>query len=157
MEPGTYPELFYSVWFYIPQQYTVAWWLNMFQLHALGNNDRIANAVVLFVNTSTEKMRFHLQLSDQFNNNPGSWDSQIDMPIGKWFLVEMRVRSGTNMDGAVQVWQDGVEIFNVSGVTNNAVGYVYQWYVNAYGQWVSPSPVVLYIDDAVISTARVAQ
>lgn len=130
----------------------------MFQLHAVTSTDRIANAVVLFANnTSTGKMRFHLELNDLFKNNPSAWDAAVEMPIGKWFLVEMRVRSGTNSNGEVQVWQDGIEIFNVSGVTNNAGGYVYQWYVNAYGQWVSPSPVIYYIDDAIISTARVAQ
>jgi hypothetical protein len=79
------------------------------------------------------------------------------MPIGRWFNVEMRMKCAANGQGVVQVWQDGVEIFNLPNVTTNQpdANAHCHWMVNAYGQWMVPSPTVIYVDDLVISTTRV--
>jgi hypothetical protein len=53
------------------------------------------------------------------------------------------------------VWQDGTEIFKLEGVKTRYSNGDCQWSVNNYGTGISPSPVVIYADDAIISKTRV--
>ena len=168
-EPRQNTDYYYSVWFFIPQPFN-AWpdgpsggqgWLNLFQFHSVSNAGRVHSGVVLFgrSNPTTGKNYFQLFLSPDFGNNIGPLNSPVDMPFGRWFNVEMRMKCAANRQGLVQVWQDGVQIFNLPNVTTNqpdADAYCH-WMVNAYGQYILPSPTVIYVDDVVISTGRVWQ
>ncbi len=53
------------------------------------------------------------------------------------------------------MWQDGVEILNLEGVRTRYDNGDCQWSANNYGEYVTPSPVVIYIDDLAISQTRV--
>jgi hypothetical protein len=60
-------------------------------------------------------------------------------------------------DGKLIVWQDGVELFNLSNIKTGYPlpgGYT-NWAVCNYSEKVTPSPTVIYVDDAVVSTTRV--
>ena len=168
-EPRQNTDYYYSVWFFIPQPFN-AWpdgpsggqgWLNLFQFHSVSNAGRVHSGVVLFGRShpTTGRNYFELFLSPDFGNNISPLNSPVDMPFGRWFNIEMRMKCAANRQGLVQVWQDGVQIFNLPNVTTNqpyADAYCH-WMVNAYGQYMLPSPTVIYVDDVVISTGRVWQ
>lgn len=162
-EPSNFKELYYSVWYFIPQRYEIlthpcCGWLNLFQFHALNASERVANGVVLFVNTrkSTGGMYFRLSINPRFLPDKNEFRSPIDLPIGRWFNVEVRFRCAAHHRGAVQVWQDGVQIFHLENVTTGLPGKsTCHWGINDYGQYILPSPVVIYVDDAAISRNRI--
>jgi chitodextrinase len=167
-EPRRNTDLYYSVWYFIPQAFN-GWpngqgegWLNMFQFHSVSETGgRTHSGVVLFgrSNRNTGANYFELSLSSDYGNNIGALNSPVNMPIGRWFNVEMRMKCAANRQGVVQVWQDGQEIFNLQNVTTNRSesDADCHWMVNAYGQWFVPSPTVFYVDDLIISTTRVWQ
>ena len=169
-EPRQNTDYYYSVWFFIPQLFDVypegpdrgQGWLNMFQFHSVRDTgERVHSGVVLFgrSNPIARTNYFELFLSPDFGNNIDPLNSPLAMPIGRWFNVEMRMKCAANGQGVVQVWQDGVQIFNLPNITTNqpdADAHCH-WMINAYGQFISPSPTVIYVDDVVISTGRVWQ
>ena len=66
--------------------------------------------------------------------------------------METYLRCAGDTSGQFSVWQDGVQIYDFPNVqTRYGDG---EWSVNNYSDGISPSPVITYMDDAVISTAR---
>jgi hypothetical protein len=159
------PTLFYSVWLYFPTNQNFAprgypghGWLNVIQFHSLvpkTGMGRIANAVVLFVENNGTSMRFYLETSPQFGNKLSRWSFPSNIPIARWFNIEMRLKASSGKNGEVQVWQDGEEMVNAKSLNTIAAGHTYQWYVNAYGQYQMPSPLIMYADDFSVSKARI--
>jgi hypothetical protein len=162
-ESRQYSELYYSVWYYVPQRYTTGW-ANWFQWKSRTstNNDPIFFLDVR--NRATNGNMFFyltwwngLQIEGPAPGQSGyrTWTAPVDIPVGRWFNVEARYVCDGGFGGAVQVWQDGVEIFNLSGVRTRYVDGTCEWAVNNYGSEINPSPSTIYIDDAVISTTRI--
>jgi hypothetical protein len=82
------------------------------------------------------------------------WLSPIEIPVGRWFHVEMRYVCAGDFTGAIQVWQDGVEIFKLESIRTRYPNGDCRWAISNYGEKISPSPVVIYADDAVVSKTR---
>jgi hypothetical protein len=85
-----------------------------------------------------------------------AWESPQDIPVGRWFQLQARQACTGDFSGAIEVWQDDVEIFNLTGVRTRYPDGDCQWAVNNYGTDIAPSPVVLYIDDAAIGLSKIA-
>ena len=162
-------ELYYSAWYLIPHRYRLepGGWTNWFQFKSRMAFLPWRHDPIFLIGWrnfgSSDGMHFLLQWWGGLTiegPRPGqhgerSWVSSIEMPIGRWFHLEARYVCAGDFNGAIQVWQDGVEIFNLQGVkTRHAIADC-RWAVNNYGEKLSPRPVVIYVDDAVISTARV--
>ena len=170
-EPQQHPDLFYSVWFYLPERLTVApstGWMNLFQFNSklAGHIDADPFFFLDVFNTpGTGAMRFRLtwwagQTSE--GPYPGQsgyrvWDSPQDIPVGRWFQVQARQLCAGDFTGAIQVWQDDVELFHLAGVKTRYPAGDCQWAVNNYGTDIAPASVVMYIDDAAISTRAVSR
>ena len=84
----------------------------------------------------------------------GSWTQDVaDVPVGRWFHLEAYYRKAVDDSGRVAVWQDGVQILDLDGVrTANSDDLA--WSVNNYGAHIDPGDVLVYADDATISTSR---
>ncbi len=151
--------VYLSAWLYLPSRYTAqnSGWLNLFQTHTHTASGTKPNTPSLFIrNRPTGEMFLNLQ-----NRVTGTWpwrtfDSAINVPVAQWFNIEMYVLHRADNSGRIVVWQDGVRIFNVTGQTGLAgANPGYHWGVNAYGAGMTPSPVVIYVDDFVISKTRI--
>ena len=53
--------------------------------------------------------------------------------------------------GQLRCWQDGTLLWDLSGISTKYPDGDNTWSVNNYSSDVSPSPVVIYVDDASIS------
>ena len=78
-----------------------------------------------------------------------------DIPVGQWFQVEVYHRSRGDNTGAITVWQDGVELFDVQGVQTRYLEGDIQWSINNYTDNIRADTVTLYVDDMIISKARI--
>jgi hypothetical protein len=161
-------ELYYSAWYFVPQHYRLepGGWTNWFQFKS-----RIAplpwrHDPIFLIGWRNVGPRdaIHLRLAwwhgltiegPQPGQHGGRfWVSPIEMPIGRWFHLEVRYVCAGDFSGAIQVWQDDVEIFNLEGVKTRHAMADCRWAINNYGENLSPRPVVVYVDDAVIATSR---
>jgi hypothetical protein len=162
-EPGNpqYPDLYYSVWYYIPQIFQVTgnqvgsdYW-NVFQWKSkyfLGGEERTDPTWVLNVgNRPNGAMYFYLY--DEINKRSYS-QTLRNLPVGKWFHVEAFAHRATDNSGHLTFWQDGAQIFDLSGVQTSLGGEL-QWSVDSYTRSLIPNTAKIYVDDAVISIRRI--
>ena len=82
------------------------------------------------------------------------WLSNIEIPVGRWIKVETRYKSAGDFTGAIQMWIDGVEVWAIENVRTRYSNGDTIWSATSYGQGLSPSPIVIYVDDVVISRAH---
>lgn len=167
-EPATGEPLYYSAWYYFPEQVRVTGNWNLFQFKS---------KTFEFSDDGDSGVFWKL---DVRNNQHGemalilSWKGPIEgpragdgvkarqyyqtlatLPVREWVHVEIYLRQSEAFDGQVTVWQDGVEIFNMDNVRTRFPGGDQIWSVNNYGKGLLPNPTTLYIDDTVISRERV--
>ena len=159
-------ELYYSVWYFVPQRYTVnaGGWTDWFFYKSTtpgGKNDPFF--LMGWQNTASGGMQLNLYWWQSAategpfpgTGGPRTWVSPIELPIGRWFQLEARYVCAGDFTGAIQVWQDGVEIFKLEGIRTRYPDGTCVWAVANYGANISPSPHVIYIDDVVVSKTRV--
>lgn len=88
--------------------------------------------------------------------------SDVNIPVGQWFHLEMRYVWNDQHQGRSTLWVDGVQVWDLNGICTSADNLVYkqeprQWAVNHYlsaGGNDSGRTTWIFVDDAVISTSR---
>jgi len=105
----------------------------------------------------------------------------LNLPVAQWTHIEVFLKEWphdvTPFQGRFTVWQDGVQMFDLGGPTDNSCGLGAgncpittkygddtngtnfchgnnAWSVNIYDDGISPDPGVIYIDDAIVSQTR---
>ena len=153
-EPRSQDELYYSVWYYFPERYQIEQWWNVLQFKSsvAGTNKNDPFFILNVGNRNNGDMYFYLYNGYQKT----SYQQRLtDIPVGQWFQVEVYHRSRGDNTGAITVWQDGVELFDVQGVQTRYLEGDIQWSINNYTDNIRADTVTLYVDDAVISQTRV--
>jgi hypothetical protein len=152
-EPQNNRELYYSVWYYIPRQYSAPNYWNVFQWKSKVSSSQTDPFFVLNIgNRSSGNMYFYLY--DWQQRQSYSQTAQ-DIPIGRWFQVEAFYRCAGDNTGRVTFWQDGLVLFDVNNVRTRYANGDCQWSVDNYSSSLNPSPATIYIDDAVISLTKI--
>ena len=152
-ETRSQEELYYSVWYYLPERYEVDQWWNVLQFKSSTDDGRNDPFFILNVgNRDNGDMYFYLYNRPQQRSYP---QNLRDIPVGRWFQVEVYHRSRGNDTGAITVWQDGVELFDVQDVPTRYPDGDIQWSVNNYTDNIRADTITLYVDDAIISKTRV--
>jgi hypothetical protein len=142
--------LYYSAWYYIPQEVTVRDWWALMEWKSAGSYN--AKFAVYVDNRPDGQM--YLLLGRGQDSGGGSWRQDLkNVPVGQWFHLEAYYRKASDNTGQITIWQDGVQILgvvNVQTANSSDLG----WAVTNYGAQLSPSNVTIYVDDAVINTYR---
>jgi Polysaccharide lyase len=148
---------YYSAWYYIPSGTQPQDWWNVWQWKSTynGSTDYSVPMHVLDIRErSTGQLSLQLiyrpDLTDKIN-----YSQTIKfVPTDQWFQIEAYYKKGYNHNGQVIIWQDGTEIFNLSGVQTTESDNTIYWSVNHYTDNIVPNLCSIYIDDAAISTKR---
>lgn len=151
----TYAEVFWSVFIYqttfIDTRRGWCQWyehisdgsaINMTKLELTNNAGNTANVLRSWVN--------NLQRDD----------GTTELPLGEFFNLEARVKFDNTSAGEFQVWINGVEEFNLTGVTQpGATSWNTLYPVMLYGQNADPPNImgeaVMYWDDLIIADERI--
>ena len=159
-------ELYYTAWYFVPQVYTVDqaaggstnWW----QTKSTTATQNDPFFLIGWFNPSAGVMRQQLVWWGPATEGPAAgqngqrtWNSPINVPIGRWFKHEVRLVNAGDFTGAIQVWQDGVEIFHLEGVKTRYPTGTLEWGLANYASSISPSPYYFYADDVAVSTTRI--
>jgi hypothetical protein len=173
-----YRELYASVWFYIPTRYgltadpNIGQYWDIFQFKSRSTDGRNDPFWMFSADTGPDG-NYYLRAGWGWGGVqvPGpyvissiggkNYSQQIvPLPVGRWAHLEAFIRQSNGFDGAVTLWQDGVELFDFQNVRTGYENCSYSswcveqyWSVNNYSDGLSPSPSVLYIDDAAIATS----
>jgi hypothetical protein len=149
-ETRAHDQAYYSAWYYFPTQYDIAdsgWW-NIFQWKSsVGSANDAFWTVGPWKRTNGD---LYLTLYD-WQNRVLRHQTVADIPVGEWFHLECLYVKGSNWDGQVQCWQDGNELWNLTGINTLYPNGDLGWSINNYGEGISPTPIIIYTDDATIS------
>lgn len=152
-EPRANSQLYYSVWYYFPQTYSVSNWWNVFQWKSRTATDDNQPFFVLNVGNQPDgTMYFYLY---DWQQRVAYQQSIKDIPVGQWIHVEAFYRCAGDTTGQVTFWQDGIQLFDLQTVQTRFEDGDCQWSVDNYSDSLTPNPVTIYVDDAVISTTRI--
>lgn len=150
LEPQNHSDLYYSVWYYLPQRYipngNPPWW-NVFQWKSKrgGTSDPFFSLNV--GNRQDGSMYFYL-----YNQNSKlSYSQSIkNIPDGQWSRVEAFYKCAGDNGGRVIFWQDGQQIFDIPSVQTRYPDGDCEWSVNSYSSSLNPTSATIYVDDAAI-------
>jgi hypothetical protein len=166
LEPQTYSDLYYTVWYYFPQRYSVngspSWWnVLAWKSHIPGGADSpfFILSVGNLSTTDGTTGPMYLYLYNQntqtaYTQTPPPGLSPKFIPEAQWFRLDAFYRCAADNTGHVTIWQDGQLMFDVPNVP---MGTRYpngdcQWSINNYSNSLSPSTATIYVDDAAICT-----
>ncbi len=149
---GTLPQdAYYSVWMYIPTNYTIGNYWNLFEFQ--GRSDPADPATQVFLWSLDVARRSDGQMSWYV------WDWQRShqlnpavstvAPVGRWFRVEAFMHQATDNSGDVKFWVDGVLLLEASGVSTLTSDWLY-WAVGGAAIDITEQPAEVFLDDAAI-------
>jgi hypothetical protein len=159
---------YYSCWFYFPRVYSPAWW-NIFQFKARTGDAQVdpfwflqigkrANGNMYLYLTWWNQLWPLRQIEGPHQGEFGGQDyhqTLKDVPTAAWMHIEVYLRQSSAFDGQIIAWQDGEQLFNLTNIRTTYPASGNEWSIDNYSDQIEPSPTVIYIDDAVISTSRV--
>lgn len=149
---------YYSAWYYIPSGTVPAEWWNIWQWKSTydGNSDNSQRIFSIGARPLNGGLGLYMvqRLPDgsKVNHN-----STRNIPLDQWFHIEGYYRQAFDMTGQVIVWQDGVEVFNITNAQTVLNDLTVDWSVNNYSNQISPSPCTIYVDDIAVSSSRIGQ
>jgi hypothetical protein len=149
-EPQTYPQLYYSAWYYFPGRCipdgSPSWWnvLSWKSHHSAGNDPFFALNIG---NRPDGPMYFYLYNQD----SKISYDQALEViPERRWTRLEAFYVCAGDNTGHVTLWQDGVQIFDIQNVQTRYSDGDCEWSLNNYSNFLNPRIATLYVDDAAI-------
>lgn len=148
---------YYSAWYYIPGGTHPQDWWNIWQWKSTynGNTD---SSVPMYILDMTEnnagQLALRLIYRPDIKDKVLYRQDNMTVPTDQWVQIEAYYKKGTSNNGQVIVWQDGVEIFNLSGVQTTEKDNTVYWSLNNYTDRIEPHNTTIYVDDAAISTER---
>jgi hypothetical protein len=165
-EPMSGWPLFYSAWFYLPRYHEIDdfWNLIQFKSKRFDGVRGVFWVVDLEDRPTGEDMYLKLRWKgDTLGPHADSrvrarrvyTQNRVNVPLRRWFHIEIYVRQSSTYDGRIVVWQDGTRIYDIDRVRTRWPRGDQRMSMNAYSNGVLPPTATLYVDDAVISTTRV--
>lgn len=157
--------LYYSAWFYFPKRVDVgtAWNIWQYKGKPLGGTSKLYWKLDVRNRVDGEMVVYLIWKGDSIQG-PYSTDGlgaaiyqqqAVALPVAQWVNLEVYLKQSGDFDGEIQVWQDGIELFHLTDIRTKHPGGTQNWSVNNYGSALSPSTVVMYVDDAAISASRI--
>lgn len=153
-EPERRPAAYFSAWYYVPRRYIVDQWWNIFQFKS-ESEDKSRTDPFWVVNVGNRaRGGMFLYLRDERAGR--TYGQRLkNFPARRWVHLEAFLRQSANATGRLVLWQNGVKLFDLQGITTTFPGGAQHWSVNNYGDGIRPTPATIFVDDAAISTARV--
>ena len=152
---------YYSAWYFIPTYVDVQDWWTIMQWKSTYDRDPNHSIRVFSVSVQDTQDGLRLALNqrpranEEDNNNVIYTQRIKPLPISQWFQIEAFYLRGEDNAGQVILWQDGVELYNLQGVTTVFSDRTIYWSVHNYSTHLKPSPFSIYIDDVAISKIQV--
>jgi len=157
---------YYSAWFYFTAFHDVADFWNLVQLKSENGLGMKQPFWVLDVVPRTNRKVLHVRLrwkgqsrgphfSDEKPAKKFYLQNLKNVPIRRWFNVEIYLRQSGRFAGRLIVWQDGARIYDLVNVRTHLPNGDQRISVNNYSNGLDPPESTLFIDDVVISTTRV--
>jgi hypothetical protein len=144
-------DAYFRVWMYIPQNYTIGQYWNVFEFQGRTDPATPSSYVYLWSldlkQASSGAMSWYLYDTPRARNVP---TATIVAPIGRWFLVEAFMHQATDNTGQVTFWIDDNLLVDVTGVSTVPTMWL-SWNVGGSASNITQQPAEIFLDDAAIT------
>lgn len=152
---GNLEDAYYSAWFLLPEEYQVDPALTLLRLRARAKPEDPPDGGEDLVLRSLKTGGYVLQV---FSNNSGFLFEPVADPAphvasGRWFQLEVRYEPRSA--GRLRVWLDGALVYDLGDRLGAPTGEG-TLSVSNVAEHAEPQPLVLFVDDAAISSSRVS-
>jgi hypothetical protein len=151
-------EAYFSAWYFLPRAYqTVSYW-TIFRFQSASPADTTDTALGIDLNLRSlpegQMVLYVLQQRPDYLQWPIA-DPAPYVPVGRWFQIEALYRNATDNTGRLKVWLDGHLVYDIENrITGLTEGFY--WTLCNITTSMTPAPVDIYVDDAVICRSRVS-
>jgi hypothetical protein len=150
---GNFPrEAFYSVWYYLPRAYQTKVDWTILQFRTPTDDPTVISQFLDVDLRSLPGGEMVLSIYDhrpQYLRLPTP-DPAIEVPVGRWFQIEVFFRNVPDDNGQFTMWLDGKLYYDIRNRPMATNPMVYWTPCSVTGD-LSPSQSELYVDDAAIS------
>jgi hypothetical protein len=152
---GALRDAYYSAWFMLPKTERLEPYLTLMRLRSRGADGALLNGEELQLR-SLSSGQYVLSV---FHNNAGFLLEAVADPPPliepeRWFQLEARYEPQSA--GRLRVWLDGELYYDLSGRPGSATPELVLGVCNAVQTSEGAKPVVLFVDDAAVSSSRVS-
>jgi len=154
----TYYVHFYM---YLPGTYTVYPWdgsgqgyLRMWEFIPWNGSQGLWHTTPGFFLKPGVANKLQMQFAGFGSSALQTFDFSGTVPANQWVKFVVKLTRGVS-NGAVTVWQDDVQVLNVSNVQTTYSGAETFFSLDASGMKVSPSPMTVYYDDVQVNQANI--
>jgi hypothetical protein len=154
--PST-PIGYYSADYYVPGKIRTGDWWNVWQWKSKDEN---FSKPIIRLNFLDENGIFHVYMfytAGGTNANPDQMIEQVNpipFPTDQWVNITGIYKSASDDSGYVEIYQDGVKIFEMNGFQTKPGDKNVLWSVNSYADEIKPNPATIYVDNMVIGEIR---
>jgi hypothetical protein len=140
----------YAADYYIPAVITPGGWWSVWQWKSVDNtyNKPIITLNLIKRNNILQLVMFYTP--GGINTNPTQTVYQtapLAFPVDKWVNVSGDYFQTATNTGYVTVYQDGVKVFEKSGILTRPGNKNVLWSVHSYADSISPNPATIYVDN----------
>jgi len=146
---------------YLPGTYTVYPWdgqrqgyMRMWEFIAWNGSQGLWHTMPGFFLKPGVANKLRMEFAGFGSNATETFDFSGTVPTNQWVKFVVKFTRGIT-NGAVTVWQDGVQVLNVSNLQTSYSGAQTFFSLDASGVAVSPSPMTVYFDDVQINQANI--
>lgn len=149
------PDLYFSAWFFVPLEMVEVNFWTILKVRSAGKPCPVAwGADDWDVFLSKRDGALYAGL---YRHDPASVPAQsaTPFPIATWVNLELHVRVAVDDTGRIALWQDGTLVGEASELPIVACPPNVTLGATSVASGLSPTPATLYVDDVVLSTARI--
>jgi hypothetical protein len=153
VQQGAFPgAAYYGAWYYVPEPAVNSGNWNLFHFaSAITGQPPAGLWDMSLVNRSDGGL--YATLFDTAYHEAPVVGTPPPIPIAQWFHLEAYFKRATDSTAELTLWQDGVEVANITGLGVVDVGDWGQWYVGNLATALQPPTSTVYVDDVTIGTA----
>jgi hypothetical protein len=156
VEQGVFPETaYYGAWYYVPApaQNSGVWNLFHFQAGPAGGTlDGLWDVSLVNVGDGGP---LHTVFFDFLSNGAPDASAVPNIPIGKWFHLEVYFKRASDATGELSFLQDGVPAVTLTGLATEKTGDTGwgQLFIGNYANALVPPSSTVYVDDVTFGSA----
>lgn len=151
---------YYGAWYYLPSYVRAENYWNIFQFKSETESRNDPFWAVDLMPRSGGRLKLRLRwkgtvvgpFARDSSTGTKTYDQRAaNVPVRRWFHVQVYLKQASDFSGRLTVWQDGKRLYDMNGVKTKYPGGDERWSVNNYSDGLRPSVATLFVDDATVS------
>ena len=146
---------YYSAWFFLNEDHTPSEWWSIFLFRARRDRADSLDLWSLNLIRVEDEDRLSISLYDHQRGDILGVPSLPTIPVREWFHLEAFLEFAQDQPSRLDLWLNGAQVLSQPDLVEIPENEPVYWVIGNGGSLLAPPVSTIYIDDAIVSTARV--